>query len=171
MKKRIYTLSFILPVVFLLAAASVTTTGVIKEASSTGHSTVAAIFDKIEGTWLRESRKGFERWSKNSDGSFNAIACSIRGNDTVINETVKIYPENEKWVYEVLARGQNQGKTVKFHAVLLTERSVQFSNPAHDFPTDINYTLVAADSLRAFIAGPNRNGGRDTILFRFVRAQ
>lgn len=129
------------------------------------------IFEKITGTWLRESRRGFERWTKNDDGGYDAIACSVKGTDTIVNETVKIYPEKDRWVYEVLARGQNQGKAVKFHSVFVDENQVQFSNPSHDFPTDINYTLAAADTLRAFIAGPNQKGGKDTIRFNFIRSK
>ncbi len=170
MKNRSYFSIILLPVFFAATVISFNTNKVTESRCYQETTLKQLMFDKITGTWLRESRRGFERWTKTEDGSFAVIACSVRGTDTIVNETVKIYPEKNRWVYEVLARGQNQGKAVKFHSVHLDEKSVQFSNPAHDFPTDINYTLVAADTLRAFIVGPNQKGGKDTIRFNFVRA-
>ncbi|MEZ4935088.1 MAG: hypothetical protein R2788_23520 [Saprospiraceae bacterium] len=50
----------------------------------------------------------------------------------------------------------------------MTTNQVNFSNPAHDFPTDINYSYDG-DSLLAFIAGIGKDGARDTIPFAFER--
>jgi len=55
--------------------------------------------------------------------------------------------------------------------LFLNETIVQFSNPAHDFPTDINYTVADANTLRAFIVGPNNKGGKDTIPFNYIRVK
>jgi Domain of unknown function (DUF6265) len=129
------------------------------------------VFDKLIGTWQSEDGKSFERWVKNNDGSFRSAAFSIRGNDTSWNEQALIYPEKDNWVFENTVKGQNEGKAVKFTSILLTANSVQFSNPAHDFPTDINYTVRDANTLNAFIIGPNANGGKDTIPFNFIRVK
>jgi len=68
-----------------------------------------------------------------------------------------------------LVTGQNEGKSVKFTATQLSAAAIQFSNPAHDFPTDINYTITSDTTLHAFIIGPNQKGGKDTIPFNFRR--
>ncbi len=129
------------------------------------------VFDKLVGTWQRENSKNFERWTKNNDGTFRSDVFSIKGIDTSWSEQANIYPENDKWIFENTVRGQNEGKAIHFTSSLINENSVQFSNPEHDFPTDVNYTVVDVNTLHAFIIGPNNKGGRDTIPFNYKRAK
>ncbi len=131
----------------------------------------ALVFDKLIGTWLLEDGKTFEQWTKNADGTFQSIVFSVKGSDTSYNEKAKTYKENENWVFENTVNGQNDGKAVKFTSSKLTDITVQFSNPAHDFPTDINYTVPDANTINAFIIGPNKNGGKDTIPFNYKRVK
>lgn len=138
------------------------------------------VFDKLVGTWKGEDGKSFERWSKQQNGTFQTVAFTvhgsdstwiIQGSDTSWNETARIYPENGKWIFQNTVKGQNEDKAVKFTSSILTDSSVQFSNPAHDFPTDVNYTVINANSVRAFIVGPNSKGGKDTIPFHYSRVK
>lgn len=129
------------------------------------------VFDKLVGTWKSENGKNFERWTKNSDGTFQSVVFSINGSDTSWNEQAAIYPENGQWVFENTVKGQNDGKAARFVSSILTETTVQFSNPAHDFPTDVNYTVPSINIVNAFIIGPNSKGGRDTIPFNYTRAE
>ena len=143
--------------------------------ATTGNDTKTAdkhlVFDKITGTWQNEDGKSFERWTKNADGTYATGTYSLNGTDTSWNEQGRVYPENGNWIFENTVNGQNAGKAVKFTSSVLNENAVQFSNPAHDFPTDINYTVADANTLRAFIVGPNEKGGKDTIPFNFTRKQ
>jgi len=82
-----------------------------------------------------------------------------------------IYQENDHWTFENTVKGQNNGNAVKFIATLFNETTVQFSNPQHDFPTDINYTVPDPDTVNAFIVGPNAKGGKDTIRFNYTRVK
>ena len=127
------------------------------------------VFDKLLGTWKSDDGKTFERWTKNENGSYHSDVFSVKGTDTSWNEQANIYRENDKWIFENTVKGQNEGKPVKFTSILFDENSVQFSNPAHDFPTDINYTVPDANTVKAFIVGPNKNGGKDTIPFGYTR--
>jgi Domain of unknown function (DUF6265) len=129
------------------------------------------VFDKMIGTWQGEDGKSFEKWSKKDDGTYQSVAFSVKGNDTSWNENAKIYPENDKWVFENTVKDQNDGKAVKFTSSLLSDNLVQFSNPAHNFPTDVNYTVVDANTVHAFIIGPNDKGGKDTIPFNYTRVK
>jgi len=129
------------------------------------------VFDKLIGTWQNEDGSGFERWTKKEHGGFQSIAFSVKGSDTSWNENARIYPENDKWIFENTVKGQNDGKSVKFTSSLLTDSSVQFSNLTHDFPTDVNYTVINANSVHAFIVGPNSKGGKDTIPFIYTRVK
>ncbi|MCD6068075.1 MAG: hypothetical protein K0S33_2901 [Bacteroidetes bacterium] len=127
------------------------------------------VLDKLVGTWQSEDGSSFERWAKNSDGTYRSVVYQLKGSDTIFNEQANIYEENGKWVFENKVNGQNEGKTVKFTAGIVSENTIQFSNPEHDFPNDINYTLPDNDVVNAFIVGRNQKGGFDTIPFNYKR--
>ena len=127
------------------------------------------VFDKLIGTWKSGDGKSFEQWIKNDNGTFQYRAYSVKGIDTLWNEQAIVYPENNTWIFENTVKDQNDGKAVKFTSIILNETTVQFSNPQHDFPTDINYTVPDANTVNAFIIGPNNKGGRDTIPFNYTR--
>ena len=129
----------------------------------------STVFDKLSGAWQSDDGKNFERWTKNDNGTYQYAGFSIKGNDTSWNEQANIYRENNNWVFENTVKEQNNGKSVKFISSILNENNFQFSNPSHDFPTDISYTKVDANTLHAFIAGPGKKGGKDTIHFNFTR--
>jgi hypothetical protein len=129
------------------------------------------VFDKFIGTWQIPAVNGFERWTKNEDGSFTTTGFNINGNDTSWNENGRVYTEAGKWVFENTIKNQNDGRAVKFICSQLTDSTVQFSNPAHDFPTDINYSFVDNNRLHAFICGPNDKGGKDTMHFEFTKVK
>ena len=143
------------------------------DTSSTGKTdsslpTTQLVFDKLLGLWQSGDGKSFERWTKNENG-YRAVVFSLNGTDTTWKEQASIYQENDKWIFENKVTGQNDGKAVKFTAASVGESSVLFSNPAHDFPTDINYTVPDANTLNAYIVGPNEKGGKDTIPFNSKR--
>ena len=139
------------------------------EPITAGNETKELVFDKLVGLWKSEDGGSFEQWNKNPDGTYQSRAYSVKGADTSWNEQANIYPENNNWIFENTVKGQNDGKAVKFTSTLLNEKIVQFSNPQHDFPTDINYTVQDGSTLNAFISGPNNKGGKDTIPFTYTR--
>lgn len=134
-------------------------------------SSSSVIFDKLIGTWENENGKSFEQWIKNPDGTFNSKVFSVKGMDTSYNEEASIYKENENWVFENRVKNQNDGKAVKFTSTQLSNSSVQFSNPAHDFPTDVNYTVVDSVTVNAFVIGPAASGGKDTFYFNYHKVK
>jgi hypothetical protein len=138
-------------------------------ATATEIRTPPPVFEKLVGTWELEDRKTFERWKRNDDGTYRSDVYALKGADTSWNEQAHIYPENGHWVFENGVKGQNDDKSVKFTSSKLTDNSVQFSNPAHDFPTDVNYTVSDQNTVHAFIVGPNSKGGKDTIPFNYKR--
>ncbi|HEX6846034.1 MAG TPA: hypothetical protein VF144_03595 [Chitinophagaceae bacterium] len=127
------------------------------------------VFDKLVGLWKSEDGNSFEQWTKNEDGTFQSRAFSVKGTDTSWNEQASIYRDDNNWVFENTVKGQNNGKAVKFTSTICNETTVQFSNPQHDFPTDINYTIPDANTIIAFIVGPDAKGGKDTIPFNYSR--
>lgn len=128
----------------------------------------AFVLDRLLGTWKSEDGKTFERWSKGRD-NYHSFVYTLNGTDTLVNEQAIVFKESGKWIFETTVNGQNQGKSVRFTASVVKDNVIQFSNPQHDFPTDINYTLSDSETVSAFIAGPNSKGGKDTIPFNFKR--
>jgi hypothetical protein len=122
------------------------------------------VFNKLIGTWMLTDSSQFEQWQRNMDGSFRSRMFSIEGNDTAIAEEVSIYEADHKWHFKVSVKGQNKGEPVVFSSTKLTESSVQFENPEHDFPRLVNYEVLPDNKMRAFIASES-----DTIYFNFKK--
>ncbi len=127
------------------------------------------LFEKLTGTWQVEKRNHFEQWSKKSDGTYECKGFKVVGKDTSFYEKATIYPDRSNWVFENTVNDQNEGRPVKFISTFLTPSIVHFSNPEHDFPTDIQYEMTGDNTLKAFISGPGKNNLQDTIYFYFKR--
>ena len=139
--------------------------------NETPSTSAVLIFDRLPGTWQSENGSIFERWVKNGDGTYESRVFSLAGDDTAWKETARIFPEDKHWVFENIVKGQNEGKATRFTSTILNDSSVQFSNPAHDFPTDINYTIVDDTTLNAFIIGPGSGDKRDTVWFKYRKRE
>jgi Domain of unknown function (DUF6265) len=122
------------------------------------------VFERLLGTWKNTSNDEFERWTKNADGSFQSVVFHIKNGDTLFTERANVYQDDSTWTFENVVKDQNAGKAVKFPATVIGETNVHFSNPAHDFPTEINYSVPNDTTVNAFIAG-----GQDTVLFNYRR--
>jgi hypothetical protein len=125
------------------------------------------IFSTLTGTWQRSNGRTHEKWEQKPDGSFFSVMYSVRGADTTIQEEVTTTREGNRWVYAV--KGAGNAEIVRFPSVEVTPTKAHFSNPAHDFPTDIVYELTDPNNLRAFIVGTNNQGIKDTIWFMYKR--
>ena len=125
------------------------------------------IFSKLTGIWQRSNGRTHEKWEQKPDGSFFSVMYSVRGADTTIQEEVTTTREGNRWVYAV--KGAGNAEIVRFPSVEVTPTKAHFSNPTHDFPTDIVYELIDPTKLRAYIVGPNDKGGKDTVRFDFTR--
>lgn len=129
----------------------------------------SSVLDKLVGTWQLEDGKSFEQWTKENDTTYHSLVYALRGADTIIHEQAAVYKEGNAWVFENRVNGQNDGKAVRFTSSMLSENAVRFSNPEHDFPNQIHYTISGHNVLNAFITGHNEKGGTDTIPFNYTR--
>lgn len=122
------------------------------------------ILDKFLGVWEIKGEKVYERWSKNSDGSYTSVMFSCQQPDTNYSEKVKVYKNQSGWTFETLVKNQNGGRPVKFQSTQMSDTGITFQNSAHDFPKTISYTLETPSLLKAYITD-----GIDTIRFNFSK--
>jgi hypothetical protein len=115
-------------------------------------------------SWLEGS------WRGDFEGNpFEAHYTSPQGG-AILGMSKEFLKDGRCWIeYELFT---NSGDTVKVTPYPGGEKSVSFvltgydpsikyavfENKTHDFPTDITYELIAADSLRILVAGPGKNG-------------
>lgn len=113
----------------------------------------------FQGCW-RMSASGRvieENWTAPGGNSMLGVSRTVRGDSLVEYEFVVLREDSGTVTYQ--ARPSGQAGAV-FKASLLTDSSVVFENPAHDFPQRIGYRRAAPDSLVAWIEGTIRGNLR-----------
>lgn len=121
----------------------------------------------LSGCW--ELRSGArlveEQWMRPRGGLMMGMSRTSR-NDTIV-EFEQIRVETRGGSLYFVASPSRQA-TAEFLATAITDSSVTFENPAHDFPRKIAYRRQGADSLVGTIEGP-RGGQTRTISFPYRR--
>ena len=91
---------------------------------------------------------------------------------TVVNgryrehEFLRIYAAGDTLVYAAQPSGQ---APAEFRSSQIGTGGVLFENPAHDFPTRIEYRRASADTITATVAS-DKPGARKPLAFSYVRA-
>ena len=111
------------------------------------------------GCWAtsRNGRTIEERWIVAPDGSLAGRGRTLRDGKVVDSEVVRITVDQGSLRYTASPQGQAEAV---FVASDVSDSSVTFANPAHDFPTRITYRRGAGTRLLAEIAGPGSQGER-----------
>ena len=107
----------------------------------------------LEGVWKIATKKGTlcEEWKKIGKNYLQNKGYIIKGSDTLITERVALTRTTEGIFYTSTVEDQNNKKPVVFKMTSASNNRFIFENPKHDFPKQIFYQLVSADSLHAFI--------------------
>lgn len=124
------------------------------------------------GTWKNNTQKGsiFETWHRTSESELSGKSYIIKGQDTIVFETIRLVQEHDGLFYIPVVKDQNNGLPVRFAARTVSETQLVFENPEHDFPQVISYTRINADSLSAEISGI-RSGKTRKQIFPMKRVQ
>lgn len=120
------------------------------------------VFDKLVGLWQEKSTGQFEYWNKTAQGDYHGSMYTETANGCSIHELFNVKYFQNQWSFEAWVEGQNAGDTVIFKAIGVSADEVTFSNPAHDFPQFIRYSLVDSTHLEAIVWA-----GTDTLWFNF----
>lgn len=109
----------------------------------------------LAGCWEWEAgpRRGEEQWMKPRGGTMLGMSRTVRRDTTIEFEFIRIEERDNRLHYVAAPSGQT-GAT--FSSIAITDTTVVFANPAHDFPQRVLYKL-RGDSLLARIEGM-RNG-------------
>ncbi len=91
-----------------------------------------------------------EHWMVVRGGTMLGMSRTVRGDQLSGYELLLLSEEESGWTYEAHPSGQS---TASFRSSAITDTSIVFSNPDHDFPQTIAYFRIGADSLLGRIAG------------------
>ena len=117
-------------------------------------------FDWLAGCWRLERDNGFyeEMWLRPvADGALGA-SREVRGGRTVSHEFLSLeFRADGSLVYVARPSGQAQAE---FRLVEHAPGQLVFENPAHDFPTRIEYRYIDLNAMRARISGTIKGQAR-----------
>ncbi|MEM7327963.1 MAG: DUF6265 family protein [Pseudomonadota bacterium] len=103
--------------------------------------------DWFTGCWHSADGSTREIWSESEDGYYFGYSVVLKDSHVVFFEQMRIDPAPMP-VFNAYPRGQGPSA---FPAVEMTETSITFANPAHDFPQKIKY-MRDGDRLNAVIS-------------------
>jgi hypothetical protein len=107
----------------------------------------------LEGVWKMNTKRGVlcEEWKKVHDNYLQSTGYTIKGIDTIINESVALTNTKAGIFYTSAVEDQNNRQAIAFKMTAAKNNTFVFENPQHDFPKRIVYELTGADSLHAYI--------------------
>jgi hypothetical protein len=122
----------------------------------------------LTGCW--EARKGdqriVEQWTDSRGGLLLGTSRTFRAGRVVEFEFSAIIPDSDgKLEYQAYP---GHKLAASFALAALTDTSISFTNPKHDFPATITYARRGSDSVVAWIEGSS-DGGPKRILFPYKR--
>lgn len=112
----------------------------------------------IEGTWRRLNNKagqsGHERWLKSSPNELRGYGVTMKGQDTLFVEKLRILIKDNE-LYYVADVPENQ-VPVYFKLTEIGNTGFSCENPHHDFPKKIAYQMEG-NNLKATISGNGKS--------------
>lgn len=135
------------------------------EAQNTPHtidqvSWLAGCWERARGSVVTE-----ERWGAPRGGMMMGTSQTVRRRETVEYEFLRVFQRNGRLVYEAHPSGQTMNQ---FTSAVVTDSTVAFTDPQHDFPREIAYGRAGLNSLIVRVSGPRGEKTR-SIEFAFVR--
>lgn len=110
----------------------------------------------LQGCWalVSQERAVEEQWMAPRGKTMIGSSRTVDGSNLVGYEFMMIREQGDRYAFEVRPSGR---PPIVFTSSTLTDSSVVFENPKHDFPQKIGYRRDGANAIYAWIEG-NRNG-------------
>jgi Domain of unknown function (DUF6265) len=123
----------------------------------------------LQGCWrsARGDATIDEQWMVPRGGTMLGMGRTVRGDRTAEYEFVLIRELNGRLAYEAHPSGQ---PAATFLSTTVSETSVVFEDPQHDFPQRVGYRREGVDSLQAWIEG-QANGQSRRVDFSYQRVR
>ena len=97
----------------------------------------AAVPDWLAGCWESPDKANMEVWVTAIDGSLIGFGASVKNAEIAFYEVLQIkMPKDGAWTFTAHPSGQTRAS---FTATHMTDKSITFANPAHDYPQQISY--------------------------------
>ncbi|HKQ18433.1 MAG TPA: DUF6265 family protein [Candidatus Eisenbacteria bacterium] len=122
----------------------------------------------LAGCWeaVSPTRTIEENWTAARGHTMIGVGRTVRGDSLFEHEFIVLRERGDRLAYE--AHPSGQASTV-FWSKEVTDSTVVFEDPKHDFPQRVGYRRVGSDSLVAWIEG-SRGGKMRHIEFPYRRA-
>jgi hypothetical protein len=122
------------------------------------------------GTWHNTDPQSqfTEEWEQISDTKYKGTGSWYANDSIVYQEQIELIYNESAWKYCVLAPGQNKDEIVEFQLTSFTDSSWTFTNPTHDFPKKILYTLLSPITMKVHVTG-HEDGKMKELLFDLKR--
>ncbi|HZM92524.1 MAG TPA: DUF6265 family protein [Vicinamibacterales bacterium] len=123
----------------------------------------------LQGCWqsVRGEATIEEHWMAPRGGTMLGMGRTVRGGKTVEYEMVLIKEQNDRLAYEAHPSGQ---PSATFLSATISDTTVVFENPEHDFPQRVGYRRDGTDGLQAWVEG-QANGKSRRIDFAYQRSR
>ena len=110
----------------------------------------------LSGCWEMRvrDRLRMEMWMPPAGGTMMGASRTTRAGVVREYEQLRLHTSGDTLIYSALPSGQS---LADFRSTLISETSLVFENPTHDFPKKIVYRRVGADSIVARVEGPGPN--------------
>lgn len=112
-------------------------------------------FDWLLGAWERTNNskgtKTYEYWTKHSGIEYVGFGCTLKDNDTLFKENIRLIKLKDTWNFEVI--GVNEMPTL-FQLTTKTATSFSCENKQNEFPKKISYA-IDGKHLKAIISDDN----------------
>lgn len=122
-------------------------------------------FDWLVGNWMRTNEEPgmatHENWKKVNDSTYSAHSYTLKGADTLWQETTTLLPDKGGWYFKVSVPGKKA--TTDFQLLSADDSSFACENKRNKFPKNIQYRLKE-QTLEAEISG-----GGDNVVFIFKK--
>jgi hypothetical protein len=124
-------------------------------------------FQWLIGTWKLKDKPVYEMWKAEDGTTLSGISFKINQSDTVVLEKINLtYSEGS---YHYIPDVAENAAPVDFMISTFDDTSFVATNPAHDFPKVIRYTIVRKDHTEQLHATIEGNGKVIPYTFKRIR--
>lgn len=111
----------------------------------------------LKGTWKRTDKNSYEQWSVTENGQLKGVGFRMKDGLPQITEYTDLVREGSEVFLVATVPSQNQGRGIRFRLKQEGRRYI-FENARHDFPVQIVYEHLHADSLKISLSGADGAG-------------